>query len=302
MTWTRRGFAAAAGAGALAAASPGGSRAQLLRRPYKPADGGEEREYFLYLPAGFHSESGRRWPVMLFLHGNGERGNGREDLDYTLTHGPVREAWIQGRDLPFLIIQPQLPWFNRQRREERPAPPVRNDSGEPPARAEGSRPAEPMKREEPGEPPRWAPAAGPPEGWEMIETDLLAMIDATLDEFRGDPSRLYVTGLSYGGFGTWHLAQSHAERWAAVAPICGSGDNGKMAPLAEAKLPIWIFQGGRDRTVRPEWVIASARALEDAGHPEVRLTVHEDLGHNVWTRVYAGWDLYQWFLDHRRSS
>lgn len=291
---------AAAGA-AAAPASPGGSRAQLLRRPYQPADGGETREHYLYVPAGFHSEPGKRWPVMLFLHGNGERGDGREDLQYTLIHGPVMEAWIQGRDLPFLIIQPQLPWFNRPQPRNRRRAPVRSDDGTPPPRNYGSRPTEPMVRDEPGDEPRWEGAA-PPEGWEMVADDLLAMVDATLKDFRGDPERVYLTGLSYGGYGTWHMASAHPGRWAAVAPICGSADNSKVQAIADAELPIWIFQGGRDGTVKTEWVIESARALEAAGHPEVRLTVHEDLGHNVWTRVYEGWDLYQWFLRRRRNS
>ena len=71
--------------------------------------------------------------------------------------------------------------------------------------------------------------------------------------------------------------------------------------IAEAKLPIWIFQGGRDTTVLPEWVLATAVALEEAGHSEVRFTVHEDRPHDAWTRVYEGWDLYNWFLSHRRN-
>ena len=159
-----------------------------------------------------------------------------------------------------------------------------------------------MRREEPGEQPRWAPQAGPPEGWEMIEDDLLGMVDATVEDFRGDADRVYLTGLSYGGFGSWHMASKFTDRWAAVAPICGSGDNSKVEAIAEAELPTWVFQGGRDPVVKTEWVIETARALEAAGHPEVRLTVHEDLGHNVWTRVYEGWDLYQWFLSKRRGA
>ena len=98
------------------------------------------------------------------------------------------------------------------------------------------------------------------------------------------------------------LAAAYPYRWAAVAPICGAGDVKTVHRIAEAKLPIWIFSGGKDRTVLTEWVLASARALVAAGHPDVRFTVHEDLAHNVWTRVYAGWDLYNWFLAHRRRQ
>ena len=79
-------------------AAQGASQPQLLRNGFKSAVDGDEREYFLYVPAGFHSEAGKKWPVMMFLHGGGERGDGRDELKYTLTHGPIMEAWIQGRD------------------------------------------------------------------------------------------------------------------------------------------------------------------------------------------------------------
>lgn len=294
-------MAGAAGAAALpSAAAPGASRPQLLRRPYKPADGGQEREYMLYVPQGFHSEPGRKWPVMLFLHGSGESGNGREDLEYTMMHGPVMEAWVQGRDLPFVIIQPQLDWGDRTPQPHNNEPPRRGADGSIPERNYGKRPDFPMKREEPGEQPRRR--GDGPRGWAVVEADLLAMVDRTIDDFRGDPDRVYLTGLSMGGYGTFALASSHPEKWAAAAPICGTGEGVHVENIAEAKLPIWILTGGRDTGVKPEFVIQSARALEAAGHPEVRLTVHEDLPHNVWTRVYEGWDLYQWMLAQRRSS
>lgn len=292
----------AASTGASLAASPidGRSAAQLLRRPYQPSDGGE-REYYLFIPNGFHTEKARRWPVMLFLHGNGERGDGRADLKHTMRHGPLMEAWVQGRDLPFLIVQPQLPWYSRPRPErERPEPPQRSETGPPPARSHDSRGNEAMVRKETGEEAPWG-AGGLPDGWPLVENDLLAMIDSTIGEFRGDADRVYLTGLSYGGFGTWHMAAAHPQRWAAIAPICGAGSAQQAKRIAEARLPVWIFQGGRDPTVKAEYVLQSARDLEAAGHPEVRMTVHEDLGHNVWTRVYEGWDLYNWFLAHRRD-
>lgn len=52
------------------------------------------------------------WPILMFLHGNGERGNGKDELDYVLMHGPLYEAWIQKKDLPFIIVSPQLPMFD----------------------------------------------------------------------------------------------------------------------------------------------------------------------------------------------
>ncbi len=87
----------------------GRSRAQLTRKRYLSSATNQEREYFLYLPVGYDTEKGKKGPVILFLHGGGERGDGLADLEKTLVHGPIREAWVKGRDLPFLLIGPQMP-------------------------------------------------------------------------------------------------------------------------------------------------------------------------------------------------
>ncbi len=92
------------------------SSEQLLRLSYQSQIDNEQREYFVYLPKGYHSHSGKKWPVMLFLHGNGERGNGKSELDYVVTHGPLYEAWIQKKDLPFIIISPQLHMFDMDKK------------------------------------------------------------------------------------------------------------------------------------------------------------------------------------------
>jgi predicted peptidase len=281
-----------AGAGLLAAQVDGRTKAQLLRRAYTSAatqTTETDREYLVYLPQGYDSEKGKLWPVMLFLHGGGERGNGKSDLEKTLAHGPIMEAWVKGRDLPFIIIGPQLYTMPRD-----------PNTAPRPERPSGARELPPISRSMSGEKPRWQ-QEGPPLGWWTVEKDLLAMVDATLKEFRGDPDRVYLTGLSYGGFGTWYMAGAHPARWAAVAPICGAADPKVIPMIANAKLPIWIVQGGKDPVVRAEWVTQSAIGLEKAGHPAVRLTVHEDMAHNVWTRAYAGWDIYSWLLDHRRK-
>lgn len=268
----------------------GRTKAQLLRRRYTSAatqTSEKEREYLVYLPQGYDTEKGKLWPVILFLHGGGERGNGKSDLDKTLLHGPLMEAWVKGRDLPFIMIGPQLYTMPS---DANAAPPARPAPG-----------ARLISRAMSDEKPRWA-ADGPPLGWWTVEKDLLGMVDATLKEFRGDPDRVYITGLSYGGFGTWYMAGAYAGRWAAAAPICGAADPRVIPAIAAAKLPIWIIQGGKDPVVHPEWTTQSAIDLEKAGHPAVRFTVHEDLSHNVWTRVYEGWDLYYWLLSHRRNA
>jgi predicted peptidase len=126
----------------------------------------------------------------------------------------------------------------------------------------------------------------------------MAMVDRTLGEYRTDPDRVYLTGISYGGYGTWCLATAYPGRWAAIAPICGNGKPELAYRLAERQMPIWIFQGGRDPVIKADMIYKMAAALEQAGHKTLRLTIHEDLGHDCWTRVYAGEDLYQWLLTH----
>jgi predicted peptidase len=263
--------------------------AELLRKSYVSTVSGEAREYFLYLPQGYAADQDTRWPVILFLHGGGERGDGKAELELVLKHGPLKEAWTRQRDLPFVMIAPQMPPYDEDARRELEA---RRSTRPPPAGPP------PLQRGSSGEDPRWNDE-GPPLGWWTYEQDVMRMLDDTLSEYRTDAERVYLTGLSYGGFGAWHFAATHPERWAAMAPICGAARRDAIASIAEAKLPIWIFTGGKDRVVRPEWVLESAAALEAAGHPEVRFTVHEDCNHDVWSRVYGGADLYDWLLEHR---
>ena len=72
--------------------------------------------------------------------------------------------------------------------------------------------------------------------------------------------------------------------------------------LADAGLPIWMFGGGKDTTVKPHWLYEMADALQQAGHPALRFTVHENMDHDAWKRVYEGEDLYNWFLRYTRSQ
>src|SRR5690554_1955785 len=87
------------------------SEQQLLRLSYVSEVDNKARQYFVFLPKGYADKPAKQWPLMLFLHGNGERGNGLDELDYVLSHGPLYEAWIQKKDLPFIIIAPQLHMF-----------------------------------------------------------------------------------------------------------------------------------------------------------------------------------------------
>jgi predicted peptidase len=298
--------AGAAGLGASGVAAAAGSKPsppELRRVSYASKHTGAERDYFVYLPRG-HTQS-ESWPVILFLHGDGERGDAKADLDYVLCHGPLYEAWIQKRDLPFIIVSPQLPLFAGAadnsffRNRTRAVIPQRLAAGAPARPDEtNSRLAEPMGGVIPANPE--GAADDDTEGWQSIEPELLSMLDHVQREFGGDPRRVYLTGLSRGGFGAWWLAAKHPGRFAAIAPVVGYGHPDLAEPVAKTRLPLWQFAGGRDPAVPLRFFFVLLDRLEALGHPAVRFTIHEDLGHFTWVRVYGGQDLYDWFLANRR--
>ena len=275
------------------------SEPQLLRVPYTSNVDGAQREYFVYLPRGYADDPARSWPLLMHLHGNGERGNGRDELDFTLIHGPLYEAWIQKRDLPFVMIVPQLHMFGMDNKfsyianRSREQIPERLPDAVPPRKY-----IEPRGKMQAGaEFSEWDSEPHVlPWGWDKVEPDLLDMLDHVSAEFRVDERRNYLTGLSYGGFGSWYMASRYPQKFAAVAPVVGWGHPELMAPIAAHKVPVWVFAGGRDRTVEKSYFYAGVNQLEQAGG-EVRFTVHEDMSHDVWRRVYEGADLYSWLLS-----
>lgn len=277
---------------------------KLLRISYQSQATQAKRDYFLYLPTGYASAP-NTWPVLLFLHGNGERGDAQDELDFVLKYGPLYEAWIQKRELPFVIVTPQLPMYGMDAKADylrlrtRAEIPERLEVGTPPRPRNFPTP-KPMRGvlDTPTVP---GDERGPPMGWPELEADLLAILDHVLTHYRTDPARVYLSGVSYGGFGTWYLASRHVERFAAIAPVVGYGHPKLMEPIAQAKLPVWCFAGGRDEAVRVEHFYAGLNRLEALGHTEVRFTIEADMGHDVWNRVYAGNDLYDWLLQHQRA-
>ena len=114
-----------------------------------------------------------------------------------------------------------------------------------------------------------------------------------------DPDRVYLTGLSMGGFGSWMLAMEHPGRFAAAVPICGGGDPRDVARIKD--LPIWVFHGGKDPTVPLARSEAMVDALRKIGG-RVKLTVYPDAGHDSWTATYENEDLYAWLLQQRRGQ
>ncbi|HJW29285.1 MAG TPA: prolyl oligopeptidase family serine peptidase, partial [Saprospiraceae bacterium] len=251
------------------------STPELLRIPYYSLTFHDERNFFLYLPEGFHSgDPDQKWPVILFLHGNGERGNGREDLDWVLKEGPLYEAWIQKRNLPFIIISPQLPMYGMDTME---AYIHDRDPKTIPHRLLDGVPDRPTKFATPDS-MNAAPSSMDipcvllPRGWELEEDNLVEIVNKVIKDYHGDKDRLYLTGLSYGGFGTWYMASRHPEMWAAIAPIVAWGHPDLMKPIAEHHLPVWAFAGGRDTGEPPKYFYPGLNLLESLGDKEVQFT------------------------------
>jgi len=128
---------------------------------------------------------------------------------------------------------------------------------------------------------------------------LVALLDHLQKTLRVDPDRVYVTGLSMGGFGTWALAMKEPKRFAAIAPICGKGDPEKADRIAH--IPAWVFHGGKDKTVPTRHSEDMVEALKKAGGSP-KLTVYPDAGHDSWTRTYDNPDFWKWLLAQRRKK
>jgi len=200
-------------------------------------------DYLLFLPAGYEEQKEKRWPLILFLHGAGERG---DDLEKVKKHGPPKLV-EQKPDFPFIVVSPQCP-----------------------------------------ESQYWIPDV------------LIALLDEIQKEYRVDPRRVYLTGLSMGGYGAWQMAAEHPGRFAAIAPICGGGRRIMALPLRN--MPVWAFHGAKDPVVPPAESEEMIDALKRSGNRDVKLTVYPEAGHDCWTETYRNPELYEWFLAHERPN
>lgn len=197
--------------------------------------------YLLYFPDGYQQDTLKKWPLLLFLHGSGERG---DDLEMVKKHGPPKLI-EQGKKFPFIVISPQTP------------------------------------RQQPG----WSAA------------DLYALLQECKQRYRVDADRIYLTGLSMGGFGTWSLALEHPEEFAAIVPICGGGDTTDIWKLRNTA--VWCFHGAKDNTVPLAFDQKMISALQ-AYNPTARLTIYPDAEHDSWTVTYNNDSLYQWLLSQKK--
>ena len=127
-----------------------------------------------------------------------------------------------------------------------------------------------------------------------------AGLDALLDEFISkhavDESRIYCTGLSMGGYGTWALGGQNPKRFAALAPICGGGN--RIDARQIRKKPVWVFHGAKDSVVPLEESQRMVDALKQRGG-KPKFTIYPEAGHDSWTKTYDNPKLYEWFLSHK---
>jgi predicted peptidase len=198
--------------------------------------------YLLYLPDDYDAKDA--WPLVVFLHGAGERG---DDLEKVKVHGPPKLI-EQGKAFPAIVISPQCP------------------AG------------------------RW---------WHAQVLELTALVDEIAAQYKVDEDRVYLTGLSMGGFGTWALAAYTPERFAALVPICGGGE--VLAARALTKTPIWVFHGAKDPIVplaRSETMVEGLKRLK----AEPKFTVYPDAAHDSWTATYDNPEVWEWLFAQQRPA
>ena len=134
-------------------------------------------------------------------------------------------------------------------------------------------------------------------GWNADK--LNSLLGEVIAKYKVDPDRVYLTGLSMGGYGTWELGTSYPERFAAIAPICGGGFPPRASRLRG--VAVWAFHGAKDDVVPIARTEAMIKAMKEAGF-EPKFTIYPEAGHDSWTETYKNPELYKWFLEHKRTK
>jgi predicted peptidase len=135
--------------------------------------------------------------------------------------------------------------------------------------------------------------------WAHYDPELQEILAVTRRDYRVDENRIYLTGLSQGGFGTWALGAKHPDLFAAIAPICGGGNAATASALKT--MPIWAFHGDADDTVKPELSREMVEAVKSAGG-DATLTLYTGVGHNSWDKAYGESGLWDWLLKYSREA
>jgi predicted peptidase len=203
--------------------------------------------YLLYLPGGYGEDPQQQWPLVLFLHGSGERG---DDPDVLAAHG-LPKLLTSTLDFPAIVLSPQAP-----------------------------------------EDTVW---------WGAQLDEVSALLDQVQANYAVDARRIYLTGLSMGGYGAWAMAMRQPQRFAALVPVAGGWDSERdVVPrnICDVKsVPIWVFHGAQDEIVPPRKAQLMVDALKKCG-VEVRFTLYPDAKHrDSFERAYTDPELYAWLFE-----
>jgi predicted peptidase len=200
-------------------------------------------DYLLYLPKDYVQNSNKKWPMILFLHGAGERG---DNVNFVKLWGPP--AIVEERDLPFIVVSPLCP---------------------------GDK------------------------SWTSLLLPLKKLLDEITINYQVDLSRIYLTGLSMGGYGTFLMMENYPQYFAAYAAITGGGN--PMVASRYAHVPGWLFSGDKDNVVP----LYNSQIMLDslkAHGADVKLTIHKGVGHWLaWDSAYNKVGLFDWFLTKQKN-
>lgn len=201
-----------------------------------------QQHYLYYKPEAAYRNAEAKFPLLIFLHGLGEKGT---DINLVKRNGPPKIV-EKGESMPFVIVSPQTP----------------------------------------------------------VSSWKVEFIDEILEHAKKqpfvDPDKIYLTGLSLGGGGSWAYAVAHPDKINAVAPVCGWGSTGKACQMKD--LPTWAFHGLEDTTIKPEQSINMVNAVNDCGG-NAQISLYQGVGHNSWSNAYRTDNelhkpnLWQWLLS-----
>jgi predicted peptidase len=199
-------------------------------------------QYLLATPETYDADPAKKWPLVVFLHGAGERGQNPELLK---KHGPLK-LMAAGKKFEAIVVCPQVPLGG-----------VWNPHG------------------------------------------VKALVDKLKQEHRVDDLRVYLTGISMGGFGTWDTILEYPETFAAAAPICGGAGIGILKFDRIKDLPLWIFHGEADTVVPAAYTTSALPRLKDS--KGLKVTIYPGVGHDSWTQTYDNPEFWEWLFTQKRG-
>jgi predicted peptidase len=224
------------------------------------SDGANSIPYRLFRPRVI--DKNQKYPLVVFLHGAGERG---DDNEAQLRHGLARFSAPEVQaEHPSFILVPQCP------------------KGQKWSDVDWALPKSPL-----------------PEQPSVSLSLAMKAVEQLVDTVAVDPKRIYLTGISMGGYGTWDAATRWPERFAAAVPVCGGGDDLLASRLV--RIPIWSFHGDLDKAVPVSRSRDMIHAIQLAGG-SAKYTEYAGVGHNSWDKAYAETDLYVWLFSQRKSN